>query len=196
MNYYPWVVDDSDRSFAWIDDFPKGISKKRYLLDKGVSIKEWFPENLIIDLEKGKGTKLADAIPNYDEFLVISERLKAILKDKSGAHFEFFPVRIRPQKGRMLDSPYLIANRLDTIECVDIKKSDFIMDAIIKSQVDYFKRLIINKKKIPRKTKIFRLKEKTNLILIDYELSEEIIKAKCTGMIFQEIDDYGSIFRD
>jgi hypothetical protein len=196
MKYYPWLTDDNDDSFAWIDNFPSDISEERYMLDKGVSAKEWFPENSVIDLEKGTGIRVADAIPNYDNFLIISEKLKKILTEKSKANFEYFPIKIRDHEGHIVKSDYYIANLLDTIECVNMKTSEYRMDPIIKTQVERFKRLVLDETKLKNGAKIFRLKEKTNLIIVDDVLSDEIVNAGCTGMFFQEMEDYGAVFRD
>ena len=195
MEYYPWLVEDEDDSLAGIFDFPRIIEKKGYLLNIGVSVKEWFPDDLVIDFDKSKGDKLSDSIPNYSTKMVISAKLKSILEEKSDAQFEYFPVRLRNKKNKLIEEPYFMANLLDTVERVNMNKSKFVMDALVKDQVDWFTHLYLDKKKIPHDKKIFRPKVKKNLILVREDLAQDILRAKCTGMLFRYLDDYGSEYR-
>ncbi|PTL75619.1 imm11 family protein [Vitiosangium sp. GDMCC 1.1324] len=197
VSYYPWVNDDEDESFAWLDSYRKEeLEGRGYLLKEGVPCKEWFPEGLIFDLSKERGSKLADSIPNTSALLVVSAKLKGILeRDTPKDSIEFLSVRLRTPRKKVLDAPYFIANVLGSVACMDAKKSDFRMDSIIKDQVERFRRLVLQEKKIPKDTKIFRLAESTRLILIREDLGQTIVDEDCTGMIFQDLDDYGSEFR-
>ncbi|OJH34180.1 imm11 family protein [Cystobacter ferrugineus] len=197
MSYYPWVNDEEDESFAWLDSHRKEeLDGKGYLLKEGVPCKDWFPEGLIFDLSKEGGSKLTDSIPNTSALLVVSEKLRGILeRETAKGTIEFLPVRLRTPRKKVLDAPYFIANVLGTVACMDAKKSDFTMDPISKDQVHRFRRLVLQEKKIPKDTKIFRLAERSRLILVRENLGQTILDEDCTGMFFQELDDYGSEFR-
>jgi hypothetical protein len=187
VSYYPWVNDDEDESRK------EELDGKGYLLKKGVPCKDWFPEGLIFDLSKEKGSKLTDSIPNTSALLVVSAKLKGILeKETPKGTIEFLSVRLRTPRKKVLDAPYFIANVLGTVACMEAKKSDFTMDSIIKDQVLYFRRLVLQEKKIPKDAKIFRLAEHSRLILVRDDLGQAIVDEDCTGMIFQELEDYGS----
>ncbi|RKH68641.1 imm11 family protein [Corallococcus llansteffanensis] len=198
MSYYPWVDDDEDESFAWMEPLRKDpFEGNGYLLKEGVPCKDWFPEGLIFDLSKERGSKLTDSIPNTSALLVVSAKLKGILeKETPQGTIEFLPVRLRTPRKKTLDTPYFVANVLGTVACMDAQKSDFTMDSIIKDQVHRFRRLVLQEKKIPKDAKLFRLAEKSRLILIREDLGQIIIDEDCTGMIFQELGDYGSEFRE
>lgn len=195
MNYYPWTDDEDNDLLAWIEDFTGIIKKKKYRLHDGISCKDWFPNDVEFELNINHGIKLADAIPNTALLLIISDKLRIILEEKSGAEFEFFPVKIRDKKGHLVKKDYFVANLLETTECVDMEKSDFVMDRIIKTQVNYFKTLVLDEKNVIPESKIFRLKEQTKLIIVREDLKNEILNAGCTGIVFRDIDDYGSEFR-
>ncbi|WP_157774697.1 imm11 family protein [Melittangium boletus] len=190
--------DDEDESFAWLDSHRKEeLDGKGYLLNEGVPCKDWFPEGLIFDLSKERGSKLTDSIPNTFALLVVSARLKGLLeKETPQGTIEFLPVRLRTPRKKVLDAPYFIANVLGTVACMDVKKSDFTMGRIIKDQVQHFRRLVLQEEKIPKNAKIFRLAERSRLILIREDLGQTIVDEDCTGMIFQELEDYGSEFRE
>ncbi|MBJ6761925.1 hypothetical protein JGU66_14215 [Myxococcaceae bacterium JPH2] len=197
MSYYPWVNDAEDESFAWLDSHRKEeLDENGYLLTEGVSCRDWFPEGLVFDLSKEDGSKLTDSIPNTSALLVVSEKLKGILeRETTRGTIEFLSVRLRTPRKKVLAAPYFIANVLSTVACMDAKKSDFTMDSIIKDQVHRFRRLVLQEKKIPKDTKVFRLAEQAQLILVREDLGQTILDEDCTGMFFQDLDDYGSEFR-
>ncbi|QSQ22277.1 hypothetical protein JY651_45340 [Pyxidicoccus parkwayensis] len=193
MKYYPWVADDEDDSFAWItkdSDFLMHCMDS-YLLNEGVSVKSWFPTDTVFHLDDDRGIRLTDSIPNTLHLLIISEKLKRVLEEKSGANIEFLPVHIRNHKGRLVQEPYFIANILGTVECVDPERSKFRNSEIRPDQVFHFYRLALEESKIPLDAKLFRLKEQTDLSIIREDLGKDILRAGCDGMIFQEMDDYG-----
>jgi hypothetical protein len=78
---------------------------------------------------------------------------------------------------------------------VNKSKSKFTMDAIDKEQADWFEHLVLDEKKIPKKKKLFRLEEKTTLLITREDLAREILKSKCDGMMFIPVEDYGEEFR-
>ena len=201
MIYYPWSQNEDDESFAWIETHPDEIRKKIYRLTKGLSIKHWdqgnwFPNDLVYEIAPDDGIKLVDATPNYSTLLIISERLKSLLESESNASFEFLKIGIKDKKGHIIKKNYFIANLLDTIACVDMEKSNFRMDNIIKTQVDIFKTLVLDQIKIESSKKIFRLAEMTSLIIVREDLAQKILDEGYTGVAFRDISEYGSEYRD
>lgn len=193
MRYFPWVGDDEDDSFAWItkdSDFLMHCMDS-YLLHEGVAVKSWFPTDSVFQLSDDYGVKLTDSIPNTLHLLIVSEKLKAILAEKSGAQIEFLPVHLRNQKGRIVPNPYFIANPLGTVECVDRERSKFRTSAIRPDQVFRFYRLALDPAKIPADAKLFRLKEQTDLIIVRQDLADDILLAGCDGVLFQLMESYG-----
>ncbi|WNZ61935.1 hypothetical protein QEG98_39900 [Myxococcus sp. MxC21-1] len=198
MSYYPWVDDDEDESFAWLEASRKEeLDGRSHLLSEGVRCAEWFPKGLVFDLSKEGGRTLTDSIPNAFGMLVVSEKLKGILEQETPADsIEYLPMRLRTPRKKVLTTPYYIANVLGSVACMNAKKSDFDMNDITKDQVLYFRRLALNEKKIPKDVKIFRLAEQTSLILVREDLGQRIVDEDCLGMLFQELEDFGSEFRE
>ena len=195
MDYYPWTVDDDDESLAWIVVSPDEILEQEYLLHEGVPCAEWFPEDAEFQLSSDYGTALADAVPNTLMLTIVSEKLRAILADDAASEYEFLPIRLRNPKGRPIEKPYFIANLLGSCPCLDREASDFRMDAIDKSQVDRFRHLVLDESKIDEGLRIFRLAEKKTLVIAREDLGLEILRAGCTGVFFQDMDDFGSEWR-
>lgn len=197
MRFYPWVNDDEDDSFAWImkdSDFLMHCMDS-YLLYEGVSVKHWFPTDTVFQLADDRGIKLTDSIPNTLRLLIVSERLKGVLEEKSGAEMEFLPVRLRNQRGRLVPDPYFIANPLGTLECVDTERSRFWRSEIRPDQVFTFYNLVLDEPKISPDTRLFRLKEQSDLVIVREDLGKDILRAGCDGMTFLNIEDYGAEFR-
>ena len=196
MDYYPWLVDDEDESFAWNMDTPRELMEKDYLLHRGSSCRDWFPEGLVFDLSRDHGAKLTDCIPNTDSFLIVSEKLKELLETHAPDDpIEVLPVRLRNPRKKLVAAPYFIANVLGTVSCMNKSKSKFTMDSIIKDQVLWFERLVLDEKKIPKEKKLFRLAEKRTLFIIREDLAQKILHADCTGMMFIPMENYGEEFR-
>ncbi|TFZ02001.1 imm11 family protein [Ramlibacter humi] len=196
MNYYTWLVDDEDDSFAWFLDTPKELMETDYLLRKGNPCKEWFTEGMVFDLSEERGSALTDAIPNTDRLLVVSEKLKDLLERHAPEDsIEFLPVRLRTPEGRLIPQAYFVANVLGTVACVNREESKFTMNAILKDQVGRFQHLVLDEPAIPDGKKIFRLAELRTLIIARQDLAQAIVDADCTGMLFIPLKDYGAEFR-
>lgn len=196
MEYAVWRNDMADEDLAWISsDLPPELDDIDPDLSYGESVKNEFPDGIAIDLSEDHGIKLGDAIPNIHSMLFVGEKLKDILEN-SGAPFDFHPIRIRNQRQRIVKKKYYIANLLQHISCLDKKKSEFRMSAILPDQVVRFRQCVLDESKIPEGTKIFRLSEMKETIFLTVPFAREIIYThKCTGMFLQRIEHYGKEFR-
>lgn len=194
-DYVVWQRRESDEALAWIRDFPPNIESEDWKLCKGISCSDWFPENPEVRVCLEKGVKLSDAIPNHSNLLVANEKLKSLLDEHSGANIEYFPVTVLDKKGRPDARSYYVANLLDTVDCVDMEKSEYRMDALIKTQVDRFAEIVFDEQRIDAEKQMFRLKDKTDLIVLTTGLARKILDAKCEGMRFVYLKDYGKFWR-
>lgn len=197
MKFYPWIEDEEDDSFAWITKDSQFLMRCRdtYQLREGIPVNSWFPGDVTFTLAEDYGIKLTDSIPNTLNRLIVSQKLKCALEEKSEADIEFLPVHIRNHKGHVVQQPYFIANLLSTVECVDRERSQFQASAIRPDQIFTFFRLALDTSKIPPDAKIFRLKEARNLIIVREDLADDILNSGCDGMMFLEMEAYGAEFR-
>ena len=196
MKYYPLVKDNRDNSFAWLSEtLPEELRENSWKLMLGIPVKDWFPENVIFDLSVNDGIQLTDFIPSVHQIMVVSERLKDILQ-ATGEDFEFFPVRIRNHKKRIVEKQYYLANLIGSLECVDREKSEFFINHIRKDQIFRFQRLVLDESKIPDGKSIFRLGEQTEQIMVNEPLALKIVKeVKCNGLMFRILESFGAEFR-
>jgi hypothetical protein len=102
---------------------------------------------------------------------------------------EFLPVAVEDHRGTVIGPDYAIAN-------VDKERSDFDMQTIIKDQVSDFRVLALDERRIPKDAKLFRLAEKTRLIIAREDLARSIIDQGCIGARFRVSTEFGSEIRE
>jgi len=194
MAFFVWTFFSEDPSAIKITDEPLELEEDAYLLHDGVPVAEWFPDSIVFTLSADGGSRLVDAIPNTLNLLLISEKLKAVLVASHG-EFEFFPIEVHSPNGVPLKQPYFLANLLTTCACADLKRSEYDMNPLVKNQVRRFYRLVLEAGKIPLRQDIFRLMERTRLILIRADLRDRLESEGVQGPVFRDLDEFGSEFR-
>jgi len=147
---------------------------------------------VIFDLSPDYGLKLVDYIPNVLGLHIISEKLKNILEYECGESFDFYPVKIRNQKGRFVNRPFFLAHLKSIISAMDWERSDFDINHMFPDTVNTIRTLILDEEKIPKNTKVFALKEDPGLWLVRRDLGVKIYREyDCRGMLFVKLDSYG-----
>lgn len=197
MDFFPWV-DSYDESFARIADLiPPELDEHSWMFNgNNKPLGEVFPEDLVFDLSRDGGKKLGDFIPNTDNMLIVSDRLKEILEQRS-SDFEFYRISIRNHKKRIEKKQYYLAHLLLSVPCLDTDESEYKKSAMDEDQMLRVSRLVLDTSKIPEGKKILRLGEMKKLILVRRDLAVEIYREhECRGMLFQKIELYGEEFRD
>jgi hypothetical protein len=195
MEFAPWIHDATDQNLAWLyEKAPDILAPNSWRWYTGESLASWFPDDVTFDFSKNHGIQLADSIPNTQSCLVVSEKLKALLA-VSGASFEFFPVKIRDRKKKVVPESYYLANLVGVLSCMDKGKSDFSLSNI-DGQVRRFRHLVLDNSKIPEGTQVFRLADMSHLYLVCCDLAVKIKRQEmCTGMRFLHLEDYGKEWR-
>jgi len=191
MEYLPWVEDDEDEALAWIISKPAELEGDSYQIHEKSSIRAWWPDEVTFDLSPDYGVKVCDFIPTVLGLHIISEKLKKILESECGEGFDFYPVKIRNQKGRLVKKPYYLAHLRKIIAAMDWEQSDFDASSMSPDQALNIRKLVLDENKIPEGTKIFALHEQPDLWLVSYDLAVKIYRDEdCDGMAFIDIGDY------
>ncbi len=189
MEYLAWQNDIQDE-YCYINKCPSDISDDKWMLTEGASCKDWFPDDLVFDLDPDSGIKIPDSIPNSLNIHIVSEKLKSILESES-QEYEFFPITIKNAKGKKVAKTYYVANLLTKISCTDLKQSKYVESCLDKGQFASISKLVLDEKKIPEGTPLFRLGEMTELVLVSKELAIKIKRENgCTGALFVFLTSY------
>jgi hypothetical protein len=193
--YAPWVPS-FEPSLAWLADVPDALEPVRHKVAFGESAENDLREvEIVSELSPDHGIKLADSVPNTWSMLVVSDPLRAVL-EKTSVKIEFYSIRIRDLKGRLVKKPYFLANPIGTVDCMDRAQSDYDESKIARWQVRRFRRLVLDVGKIPNDRTIFRLESQRQLILVRKDLAYEIYRVHdFRGMIFQSLESFGEEFR-
>ena len=193
MKYYCWVDDDTDDSLTAINKLPDELEEHYWKLTHGVSSTDWFPDTVEFQLDPNYGVKIPDSIPNSYLLKIVSEKLKGILQESSES-FEFYPIKLRNAKGKLSTKKFYVANLINTISAIDSKKSQVRESKLDTTQVDAIKKLVLDKKKIPEETAIFRLSESPDIYITTKEMAINIKRTNsCNGLFFIPEDEYNSI---
>ncbi len=191
--FFTWETILDSESLS-IEQHPENIRRKAYLLSEGAPCKDWFPDHPVYTIAEDSGLNPTDFVHNNVLVPIVSETIKSVLETAT-EKVEFLPINVVDRRNTPLVKQYYIFNVLDIISCADMTKSDFEMSALDKGQVDHFRHLHLDPSKTPRDLKIFRLSEKTGLILIREDLRDALEQSKATGIAFGKLEDYGKKFR-
>jgi hypothetical protein len=173
--------------YASIDEIPTKLDEP-WLLSEGVKVGKKFPARTVFSFAKShKGMKVDDFIFNLMGWLITSEKAWEVLS-KEPVSFERFPVIVHDHKKRPLKASYCLAHLLGTVDCVDLKKSDYERSAMDPESILAFRRLVLDKKRIPKEPTLFRIKEYPRIMIIRSDLVERLEDAGVTGFELVELD--------
>ncbi len=194
MKYYVWSrVQDGE--LAWLKTFPEEFDGNSYLLNKGVTAEKWFPKNVVFKMAMESGMQVVDIVPNTLMKKIISEKVKDVLEEHSTSKCEFLPIKIKNHKGRLVEGLFYIANLLESVPCLDKNRSEFVIDALDKTQMDHISHLFLDEKMISEDIDLFRLSEMNTLFLIREDLVSKLKEAQISGLNFIELEEYGKQYR-
>ncbi len=147
MDYLPWTHDEDDEGLAYITDLPESVDDDSFQILEEESIASWWPEEIVLDLSLDYGIKVSDNIANAVGVHIVSEKLKQILAEECGKTIDFYPVKIRNQKGRFIKNPYYLAHLRLIIGAMDWDASDFDVNDIHPECAATIRRLVLDEKK-------------------------------------------------
>ncbi len=190
--------DTSKEEYARLEyAAPEELRAITSIIFRGESVIDLYPtEPPVWNLDPESGTKIGAYLPNSDNLKIVNTKFKEVLQQEAKANIEFHPLKVRDQKGVILDEIYWIANLLDHIECTDLENSSLRYSKIVETQVRRFYRLVLDYNKIPEGTMIFRLADQHETWLIEDKLIDLILDVhNLRGAEYELTKDYGYMFR-
>jgi hypothetical protein len=173
--------------FGYIDRDPKGATKT-YLVGEGCSFKGHLPGEATIALDsKHKGMKLDDFISNSLSWLIVSEKVRALLAAEPNP-CEVYPLKVLDPKGRPIKTPYFLVHPVGTVDCVDLTKSEYDRSSMAPDMILGFQRVVLHKKKIPPDRTLFRLKENPRTYIVRSDLLDKLTRAEVSGHEVLDLD--------
>ena len=156
-----------------------------YLLNEGVhlGVGDDFPEDAVFEVAEGSGDIVTDFISNISSNVIISERVKRFFQENGLTNeiVEYLPFKLKNKLGRIeADRYFYIANALLKIDCLDLKKSNCLINK--RNKIVRVKVLEVDKSKIPDDAIFFRLSEEPSRILFRSDFVEKLKSSGFTGL--------------
>ncbi len=193
MYYVLKETDDETNAYLKLET-PDAIPKQYELLE-GVSRLDGWPEDVIFEFSKHRpeGMNLTDYVENSGQWLIISDRFRAVLEEFDVKDIEYLPVKIKNHKGRMASEHYWIANFLVLTEAVDRERSIFDDDPGSEDGIFGFDKLVLREDILKSGQVIFSLKEEPMTFIARQDLLRRIEEEGLTGVEFVEVDKFRTL---
>ncbi|MCG8573048.1 MAG: hypothetical protein MJB14_23190 [Spirochaetes bacterium] len=195
MHDYYILLDSLDKQYCKIsDEEPEFLNKESWKIMRGISVKDIYPENIELSMFKKHPGKVIPDLMYGISYYLISQKLKNILEKEVDQKIEYLPFTLINCKGKQEPSLYYILNVLDIEDCVDLENSKYRESHIAPGTFSSLRILNLEKEKINPELKIFRIKQKTRLLIIRDDLKNFLESNNITGLEFVEMGEKTSIF--
>lgn len=183
MNY--WVLKTPiHNEAAHLSTLPTD-GPQDYLYNKGESLIADHPKNesavMCFDADYPDRIKLFDFVSSLDEVLIGNNNVRLVFDKLGIENVEVLPVWLMDHQQSIASKDYTIMHVLGVVDAIDLEKSKYRMGRIKKDQISRIKCLVLDKEKIPKDAKIFRLSNKLNEILIDDDVKKAFEDAGLIG---------------
>ena len=176
-----WRIDEQalGLDLARIDSIPAtGVPWKM-----GVAFEGQIDEPIQLALDPDCGTDLPDI------FLVgiplFSQRAIDVLNAVGVTNFRAFDVVVKDERDGSVYTQYKAINIVGAFSCLDLDRSEY--DPSFKPPMMEIQKIVLDPSRIPD-LHLFRLAEKTKVILVSDSLKEQMEKAKLVGVRFVEVE--------
>ncbi len=139
-------------------------------------------EDFHMSRRKG-GKAVRDCLPNILGYFIVSDVFKELLGE---FNIEWLEINLIDHKGRQVERSFHIANLLTIIDCVDLKKSEYIEDPMDRPTFQYTDKLVLNTEKVGEAA-LFRPLHTPDKFIVSTGLKERIEQQGMTGVSFTPV---------
>jgi hypothetical protein len=166
-----------------------------FRLNNGTPLKATLPADISFSMNPDYPNDIAliDSVFNIDRVIVASKRLQQCINAYSPPEVEVLPVKIINHKGRVASSEYAIIHPVNPVDCIDRRKSKFEADGLNPDDIESFRKLVIDEKRIPKDRLFFRMKGFWDITLVRHDLAAALTAAKLSGVGWLRIPDYPEV---
>jgi hypothetical protein len=163
-----------------------------YSLRSGISLEKGFPAQAAYRMSSDYPDQIAlyDFLPNTQNVLVVSEKVRSLLEAEQVKHVEYLPVGVINHKGRKAKEKYFILNLFPLVDCVDQKKTQFTKNDIDEEIWMNVKNLTVLEQRITADFSLFRVNHIPELMLVSEVLAKKMKAAKLRGFEAIELSEY------
>ncbi len=182
---------DPGRKYCVLGGLLSVPPKTRWALERGVTGGAGFPADAHFKVSKDSPKKvvLSDALDNFPSMVLVSTALKDFIMARSPKLVETLPVRVLNRDGKDLGADFWILNPVEIVDCIDLRPSEVVWNALDPTQISGFKKLVLTPD-IPRDLLLLRPRYLEQRVLVRRELVDAIMAEGFTGLRFAELDGF------
>lgn len=186
---YYLLKTEFDPKNCVVDAIPDG-TKQEFRIKAGERMGTRFPAKAVIRMSKSyAGIAVTDSIANTFDFLLASDRLRALIEEMRPADVEYLPFVFKNHKNAVVPGGFCIVNPLGSVPCADPAGTEGKKSSIDPDQFLLLKRLAIRPSSVPDGLHLFRLGEMTSKIVVSDTFVRAAKKAGIKGIRFVAMGD-------
>src|SRR3954468_427588 len=141
MAYSVFTLSGAKVRGAAILDQPRALQNVR--MDQGESLAKKIKAGSTFPFHADypDGRKLLDALANAFGGFPVSPKLKEIFEAEPS--IEFIPIQIADHRKKVVATDYVLANPLGLVDCIDMKKSEVVMDSLDPTEILGLDKLVL-----------------------------------------------------
>ncbi|MFY2560305.1 imm11 family protein [Corallococcus terminator] len=192
MKYFVFKVMAEEAGF--VDEYPRG-SPTDWKFSKGISLARAFPMGGEVSFSDNypESRNLYDFQPNLMSALLVSGRARKVIESLGVTNAEWLPVVLKDQEGNVVGPDYAFLNLLGAEDAIDMDRSVYDMNFIVKDQIGLIEKLALKSGTIHPQAKMFRCTTYLRLILISEDVLAAFEQAGLTGFKVYEAEGWNGM---
>lgn len=187
--HWIWANEPTADGEAMIYGTPPVVEELNLEFDIGVPVEGDVP---LIEIKRdadSQGVLTDNLIAAGVNGLVFSRRLREVLSHAGVGNIQYFPLVIRnPNDGSATDD-YMVANIIGRISCLDRARSVLETDPDRPERIEFIESLAIDEART-YSLELFRLDEKSEIIVVSKRVKQACEQARITGVRFYAPVDF------
>lgn len=144
-----------------------------------------YPDGLQLPMVQSvPGKRTPDALHNRMSFLLASDRLADLLRSELDSTVEYLRFELRDHRDRPVRGFGFIVNIVGTVDCVDAAQTRGRRSAMKPDLLMSINLLTLDLAKVPPDAKLFRIKDKPDVLIMRSDLKANLESAGMTGLSF------------
>ncbi|GHG88738.1 DUF1629 domain-containing protein [Comamonas sp. JC664] len=180
MRYFVFKVVAEEAGF--IDAYPRG-SPTDWKFERGISLATEFPLGGEVSFSENypDDQNIYDFQPNLMSDLLVSGKARKVIESLGVSNAEWLPVTVKNQQGHVVGPDYAFLNLQGTEDAIDMGRSTYEINHILKDQVGLIENLVLQPQRISSDAKFFRCGTYRRLILVRDDVLTAFEDAGLTG---------------
>jgi uncharacterized protein DUF1629 len=191
MAYSVFTLSGAKVRGAALLDEPRALAKVR--MDQGESLVKKIKPGTTFSFHPDypNGRTVLDAFANAFGGFPVSPKVKEIFEAEPS--IEFIPIKIADHRKKVVATDYVLANPLGLVDCIDMKKSEVVMDSLDPTEIFGIDKLVLMPGKIPKDRHVFRVVGRPSMLLLSPKIMKAIEAAKPTGVECFPADGFSNL---